>query len=99
MRYGKAIPRPASAPPNCRRCPKRGPENDSRYRLTEKNRRAWEAYQKYEGNWPDGWAEDELWVRNCQLIREAHRFFEANQHADEEHRFTDALVQIKQALK
>lgn len=98
-RYGRPVKRPLGAMPNCRKCPKRGPENDGRYRLSDKNRRAYEAFRKFDGRWPDGWAEDEIWVRNCQIIREAERFYEQNREHKAEDRFTIALESIKQALR
>jgi hypothetical protein len=100
LRYGLPVAHIKGGGPNCKKCPKQGPENESRYRLSEKNRKAVEAFRKYDGQqWPDGWAEDEIWVRNCQIIREAERFYEQNRQYREEDRFALALEGIKQALR
>lgn len=98
-RYGRPVPRPLGVLPNCKKCPKRGPENDRRYRLSEKNIRAYEAYRKYKDSWPNGWAEDEIWARNYRIIREAERFHAENREHQADDRFTIALESIKQALK
>ena len=93
---GRDIPRGRSKP-NCKACPKQSPENDVRYRLSPKNRRAYEAYLRYGENRPAGWAEDDIWVRNCQIIVEAQKFHEENQGIRSENRFMIALEALKAA--
>lgn len=93
---GRPIPRGRSKP-NCKACPKQSPENDDRYRLSPKNRRAYEAWQRFGEHWPEGWASDEIWVRNCQIIQEAVKFNDANRDLQEENRFSIALATFKQA--
>jgi hypothetical protein len=84
--------------PNCGACPKLSPDNESRYRLTPKNRRAYETWKALGDNWPAGWADDDIWVRNCQIIAEAVRFHEQNQSIKAENRFAVALAAFKKEL-
>jgi len=62
------------APPPCSECPKGGPENDERYRLSERNYEAWAMYEKLQSTGgayliPEHLRHCELFASHMWLVR------------------------------
>lgn len=76
---GAKWPRPPQTPPNCAECPKESPDNDRLFRMTRRQRKAWELYRSVRaaGGAPVEWLADDVAREWLRAFGEAYEALEA----------------------
>lgn len=73
---GENLPIVRQVPPPCDDCPRKGPENERFYRLTERNYEAWQMYDRIQATRgaykvPEHLSSCPVWADNMAIIKRA----------------------------